>query len=70
MEGWREGVESWSGEWRPSYFEHLNPFFFPARTHSDLVSPRVRVRVQKRVPFYPGTENRVKEGKRVQKGTY
>ena len=22
-------------EWRPSYLEHLNPFFLPTRTHSD-----------------------------------
>ena len=38
--------------------------------HLGLGWPRVRVRVHKRVPLNLGLRNRVKEGKRVQKGTY
>ena len=38
--------------------------------YSSLVCPRVRVRVQKRVPSNFGPRNRVKEGKRFQEGIY
>ena len=54
----------------PFSFEHPTVAVKMIRVSYQLVCPRVRVRLHKRVPSNFGPRNRVKEGKRFQEGTY